>query len=124
MTEKTEEQTKDKILHIFRLQYTWYEGEHDSTILATTKEKEEIEKDLKDAASLIETDVKREKEAVYKPDAYQRIIEILKQKGYIVCYFLIDQEYYVEEIGTVENTKFLKYGIIHKIKKTEDKMLE
>ena len=33
---------EEKILHLFKLQYSWYEGEFDSTILATTKEEEEI----------------------------------------------------------------------------------
>ncbi|MBI2558509.1 hypothetical protein HYW20_04255 [Candidatus Woesearchaeota archaeon] len=110
-------------LNLFELHYTWYEHEHQSTILATPKEQDKIEEDLKEAATSIEFDEIKEKEAVYKDDAYRRIINILRQKGYIVCNFIFDPEYHVDEIGIVRNTKYLKYGIIHRIKKTECKRL-
>ncbi|MBI3026612.1 hypothetical protein HYY70_00725 [Candidatus Woesearchaeota archaeon] len=82
-----------KILHLFKLQYSWYEGEFDSTILATTKEKEEIEHDLREIANSIIIDRKKEDAVDCKPVAYQGIISILEQKGYTVCYFLSDPEY-------------------------------
>ena len=123
MSEETEEKMEDKRLRLFNLQYTWYEGEHESTILATTKEKEEMKKDLKDVANSIEIDEKKEKAAIYKSDAYQRIIKTLKQKGYIECSFFLDPDYYVDEIGIVRKTKFLKYGIIHHKEKVEWKRL-
>ena len=110
-------------LNLFELHYTWYDHEHQSTILATPKEQNKIEEDLKEAASSIEFDEIKEKAAVYLDDAYRRIIGILKQKGYIVCNFLLHPEYHVDEIGIVRNTKFLKYGIIHMIEKTERKRL-
>ena len=54
---------EDKILHLFKLQYRWYEGEFDSTILATTKEKEEVEQDLREITSSIRIDRKKEEGA-------------------------------------------------------------
>ena len=42
---------EDKILHLFKLEYSWYEGEFQSTILATTREKEEIEQDIREIAN-------------------------------------------------------------------------
>ena len=87
--------------NLFELHYTWYENEHESTILATPKEQDKIEEDLKEAAGSIEFDQIKEKAAVYLDDAYRRIIGILKQKGYIVCKFVFDHEYHVDEIGIV-----------------------
>ena len=115
--------TEDKILHLFKLQYMWYEGEYDSTIFATTKEKEEIEKDLKEAASSIKINRKKENAVDRLPEAYKRIIDILRQKGYVVCYFLSDPNYYVYKRGLVKGTKIGKYEIIHLIEKTERKKL-
>ena len=123
MSEKTEEQMEDKILHLFELHYTWYEGEHDSTILATTKEQDEVEKDLKEAAKSIRIDEKKEKAVDCKPEAYRRIIDILRQKGYTVCYFLSNREYYVREGEIIKRTKFRKYKIEHLIEKSEWKKL-
>ena len=123
MSEKTEEQMEDKILHLFELHYTWYEGEHDSTILATTKEQDEVEKDLKEAAKSIRIDEKKEKAVDCKPEAYRRIIDILRQKGYTVCYFLSNREYYVREGEIIKRTKCRKYKIDHLIEKREWKRL-
>jgi len=116
-------QMENERLNLFELHYTWYEHEHQSTILATPKEQNKIEEDLKEAATSIEFDQIKEKEAIYKDEAYRRIIDILKQKGYIVCKFIFDHEYHVDEIGIVGNTKYLKYGIIHFIEKSERKLL-
>ena len=110
-------------LNLFELHYTWYEHEHQSTVLATPKEQNKIEEDLKEAANSIEFDQIKEKKVVYKDDAYRRIIDILRQKGYIVCNFLLHPEYHVDEIGIVRGTKFLKYGIIHLTEKTERRRL-
>ena len=120
MSEKTEDQMEDKRLRLFNLQYTWYEGEHDSTVLATTKEQNEIEKDLKEAASSIKIE---ENLRDCLPEAYRRIISILRQKGYIECSFFLDPDYYVEEMGIIRKTKFGKYGIKHLIEKSERKRL-
>jgi hypothetical protein len=114
---------EEKILHLFKLQYRWYEGEFGSTILATAKEKEEIEQDLREIANSIRIDRKKEDAVDCKPEAYRRIISILEQKGYIVCYFLSDPEYYVDEVGYIKNARLHRYGIRHLTKKTEWKRL-
>ena len=114
---------ENEILHLFKLQYSWYEGEFQSTILATAKEKEEIEHDLKEIGNSIRIDRKKEDTVDCKPEAYRRIISILEQKGYIVCYFLSDPEYYVDEVCYIKNIRQHKYGIIHLTKKTEWKRL-
>ena len=116
-------QMESERLNLFELHYTWYEHEHQSTILATPKEQDKIEEDLKEAAGSIEFEQIKEREAVYLDDAYRRIIGILKQKGYIECRFVFDHEYHVDEIGHVGDTKYLKYGIIHFIEKSERKLL-
>ena len=125
MSEKTEGQMENEKLwlHLFELHYTWYEGEHNSTILATTKEQDEVEKDLKEAVSSIKIDREKENAVDCLPEAYRRIIDILRQKGYVVCYFLSDPEYYVREAGLIKRTKFGKYKVEHRIKKTEWKRL-
>ena len=116
---------ENKILHLFKLQYSWYEGEFQSTILATAKEKEEIEQDLKEIASSIRIDRKKEEGAHdCLPEAYRRIVNFLEQKGYTVCYFLSDPEYYVEEIGFLKSVKLYKYGIINEVQKIERKRLK
>ena len=74
---------EDKILHLFKLQYRWYESEFSSTILATTKEKEEIEQDIREIASSIRIDRKKEEGAHdCLPEAYRRIANFLEQKGH------------------------------------------
>lgn len=115
---------EDKILHLFKLEYSWYEGEHQSTILAAAKEQEEIEQDIRDAANSLKTYQIEEKVRIYKSDAYQKIISILEQKGYMVCYFLSDPEYYVDDVGFIDNIKIQKFGIIHRTKKIEWKRLK
>ena len=123
MSKKTEDQMEDKRLRLFNLQYTWHEGEHQSTILATTKEQNEIEKDLKEAASSVKIDRKKENAVDCLPEAYRRIIDILKQKGHIECSFFLDPDYYVEEAGLIKRTKFGKYRVEHLIEKSERKIL-
>ncbi|MEK6828315.1 MAG: hypothetical protein AABX78_03110 [Nanoarchaeota archaeon] len=115
---------EDKILHLFKLEYSWYEGEFQSTILATTREKEEIEQDIREIANSIRIDRKKEDAFDCKPEAYRRIVNALVQKGYVVCYFLSDPEYYVDEVGYIKNARLHKYGIIHLTKKIEWKRLK
>ena len=123
MNKETKEQTEDKILHLFKLHYTYYEGEHQSTILATTKEQNEIEKDLKEAVNSVKINRKEENLSDCVPEAWERVINILKQKGYVVCYFLLHPDYYVEEAGIIKGTKPRKYKILNLIEKTEWKRL-
>ena len=116
---------ENEILHLFKLQYSWYEGEFQSTILATTKEKEEVEQDLREITSSIRIDRKKEEGAHdCLPEAYRRIVNFLEQKGYMVCYFLSDPEYYVEEIGFLKSVKLYKYGIMNEVQKIERKRLK
>ena len=119
MSKKTEEM-EDKRLRLFNLHYRWYEGEHESTILATTKEQNEIEKDLKEAASSIKIE---ENLRDCLPEAYRRIINVLKQKGYLECSFFLDPEYYVKEAEIIKRTKSRKYRIEHLMEKSEWKRL-
>ena len=115
---------EEKILHLFKLQYSWYEGEFGSTILATTKENEEIEQDLREIANSIRINRKKEEGAHdCLPEAYRRIVNFLEQKGYTVCYFLSDPEYYVDDVGFIKNIRLHKYGIMHLKEKTEWKRL-
>jgi len=125
MSKKIENQTESEALwlNLFELHYTWYEGEHQSTILATAKEQNEIEKDFKEAVSSVKIDDEKEKDVDCLPTAYDKIVNILTQKGYTVCYFLTDPDYYVEKRGHVKGTQIGKYEIIHIIEKTERKRL-
>ena len=123
MSEKTEEQMEEKRLHLFKLHYTYYESEHQITILATTKEQNEIEKDLKEAVNAVKINRKEENLSDCVPEAWERVINILKQKDYAVCSFLFDPDYYVEEAGIIKGTKPRKYKILNLIKKTEWKRL-
>ena len=120
MSKKTEEQIENSTLHLFELHYRWYEGEHESTILATPKEQDEVEKDLKEAVNSVKIE-----EHLHDclPEAYRRIIDILRQKGYAVCYFLSNREYYVREAGLIRRNKPRKYKIEHLIEKSEWKRL-
>ena len=122
MSKKIEDQTENEEswLNLFELHYTWYEGEHQITILATTKEQDEIEKDLKEAASSIKIEGNLHD---CLPEAYRQIIGILRQKGYIVCFFISDQNYYVREAEIIKKTKSRKYKIEHLIEKSEWKRL-
>ncbi len=123
MSEKTEEQTENEKLwlNLFELHYTWYEGEHNSTILATTKEQDEVEKDLKEAVNSVKINRKEENLSDCVPEAWD--INILKQKDYAVCCFLLHPDYYVEEAGIIKGTKPRKYKILNLIKKAEWKRL-
>ena len=123
MSEKTEEQMENSTLHLFELHYRWYEGEHESTILATPKEQDEVEKDLKEAVSSLKIDREKENAVDCLPEAYRRIISTLEQKGYVVCYFLSNREYYVREGEFIKKIKLRKYRIEHLIEKTEWKRL-
>ena len=122
MSEKMEEQTENEKswLNLFELHYRWYEGEHESIILATTKQQDEIEKDLKEAASSIK--IKKNLHDCL-PEAYRQIIGILRQKGYVVCFFISDQNYYVREAEIIKKTKSRKYRIEHLMEKSEWKRL-
>ena len=123
MSKKTEGQMEDKILHLFKLQYSWHEGEYDSTILATTKEQKEIEEDLKEAASSVKIDEKKEKDVDCLPTAYDKIVNILTRKGYTVCYFIKDPVYSVKGAELIKEDKPRVYEIEQRKEKIEWKKL-
>ena len=79
-------------LNLFKLQYTWYEGEFQSYILATTKDKKGIEKDLKEAIKKIKND-----DVDCLPSKYSRIIDFLIKKGYLICNFIENPVYEVDD---------------------------
>ena len=83
-----------KELNLFKFQYAWYEGEFCSYILATTKDKKEIEKDLKEAVK--KAKIKRG-DVDCLPLKYRRIIDFLIKKGYIICNFIDDPTYDVDD---------------------------
>lgn len=83
-----------KELNLFKLQYTWYEGEFCSYILATTKSKKEIEKDLKEAVKKVKIP---KKDVDCLPSKYRRIIDFLTMKGYFICNFIDNSVYGVDD---------------------------
>ena len=95
-------------MNIYKLCYTWYEGEYEETLLGKNVESEQFEQDLlkarEFAQSLIGTEIK---EGDYRgkgyrieclPEYYEQFIWFLTSKlGYIQCYFNQDINYYVED---------------------------
>lgn len=125
MSKKTEDQTENKEswLNLFKLQYSWHEGEFQSCILATTKEQKQIEKDLKEAASSVKIDEKKEKDVDCLPTAYDKIVNILTRKGYTVCYFIKDPVYSVKGAELIKEDKPRVYEIEQRKEKIEWKKL-
>ena len=103
-------ETGQKPLNLFKLQYSWYEGEFQSCIFATNKDKKEIEKDLKESVDSVEIDEKKEKDVDCLPTAYARVIETLEKKGYSPCYFIEDPVYITRD-WEKKNKKFNVYAI-------------
>ena len=81
-------------LNLFKFEYSWYEGEFRSIILATEKDKDEIEKDLKQAVK--KSKIKKDS-LDCKPNRYNAIIEFLIKKGYILSSFIENDIYELEE---------------------------
>ena len=104
-------ETGQKPLNLFKLQYSWYEGEFQSCIFATNKDKKEIEKDLKEDVSSVKIDWDDDKEVDCLPTAYEKVIETLEKKGYAPCYFIEDPIYVVRDWEKKRNKKFNMYTI-------------
>jgi len=95
-------------MKVFKIEYSWYEGEHGETLLGKNIEREEFEKDMakakKFAESLIGKEIKG-REYLGKgyrveclPEYYEQIIWFLTGKlGYIECYFDDDITYQVDD---------------------------
>ena len=104
-------ETEQKPLNLFKLQYSWFEGEFQSCIFATKKDKSEVEKDLKEAVSSVKIDWEDEKDVDCLPTAYERVIETLENKGYSPCYFIEDPVYITMEWKKKRDKKFRVYTI-------------
>ncbi|MBU0535805.1 MAG: hypothetical protein KKE20_02485 [Nanoarchaeota archaeon] len=87
-----------KELKIFKIEYSWYEGEHDETLIGKDVNQQSFEKDLLEARRFAESLIG--KEAEYSdypgkgysveclPAYYEQIIWYLTTKlGYICCSF-------------------------------------
>ena len=97
-------------LNLFELHYTWYEHEHQSTILATQKEQNKIEEDLKEAATSIEFDQIKEKAAIYKDYAYRRIcvIRLLFPFNRIIRFIILNLRFHLPDESLLWRLKNLK----------------
>ena len=84
--------------NIFKIEYDWYEGEHEETLLGKNIDKKKFEKDLieakKFAISLIGNEIKGKNylgkgySVECLPEFYEQIIWFLiNKKGYIKCNF-------------------------------------
>lgn len=83
-------------MNIFKVEYSWYEDEHEETLLGKDVEREEFEKDIvkakKFAESLIGKEIKHGKylgkgyNVQCLPEYYEQIIWFLTERlGYIIC---------------------------------------
>ena len=95
-------------LQIFKLEYTWYEGEYHYTLLAKDVDKEQFEKDLIKAKEFAESLIGKEiKKGDYLgrgyrvgclPEYYNQIIWFLNRKlRYIECDYDKDITYDVDD---------------------------
>ena len=84
--------------NIFKVEYNWYEGEHEEAFLGKSIEREEFEKDLIEAKDFAKSLIgKNYKNRVYLgkgysveclPEYYEQIIRFLvENKSYVECYF-------------------------------------
>lgn len=94
-------QKKNRAFNIFKIEYTWYEGEHEKTFLGKDVEQKEFEKDLIKAKEFAESLIgKKIEDGNYLgkgyaveclPEYYEQIVGFLiNNLGYIKCY--IDKE--------------------------------
>ena len=85
-------------LNIFKIEYHWYEGEYEETLLGKDVERKEFEKDLLKAKEFAESLIGKEiKEGNHLgkgyrvdclPEYYEQIIWFLIEKlGYLICSF-------------------------------------
>src|SRR3989344_9614770 len=85
-------------LNVFKIEYHWYEGEHEETLLAKSIEREAFEKDIIKAKEFAEGLIGKEvKTGKYLgkgyrigclPEYYEQIIWFLTEKlGYFICHF-------------------------------------
>ena len=94
--------------NIFKIEYDWYEGEHEEILLGKNIDKKKFEKDLIEAKNfalgLIGNEIKN-KDYLGKgysveclPEFYEQIIWFLiNKKGYIECYFDENTKYNIDD---------------------------
>lgn len=106
--------------NIFKIEYDWYEGEHEETFLGKQAEQEEFEKDLIEARDFARSLIgKREDNGDHLrkgysveclPEYYKQIILfLLEKKGYAICYLDEEITYCVDDSDNGENIRLKKY---------------
>lgn len=111
-------------LNIFKIEYNWYEDDHEETLLGKNIEIEDFEKDIIKAKEFAESLIEKEiKEGEYLgkgyrvqclPEYYEQIIWFLTERlGYVECNYDEGIIYYVDD----SNDK--KISIIKSEKKIE-----
>lgn len=119
-------------MNLFKIEYTWYEGEHDETLLGKDVKTEEFENDLKKAKDFAQSLIGRKEidsgEGDYLgkgysceclPQYYRQILWYLTTKlGYIDCDMNECVHYDVSDWGKdkIILTKFEKETISHELK--------
>ncbi|MBS3167069.1 hypothetical protein J4403_02585 [Candidatus Woesearchaeota archaeon] len=110
-------------MEVFKLEYNWYEGEHEATLLGKKVEREEFEKDLIKSKEFAEKLVgKKIKEGEYLgkgyrveclPEYYGQVIWFFTQKlDYVELYFDEDISY---DLDNFSNKKLLVTRVEKKI---------
>jgi hypothetical protein len=95
-------------MNIFKIEYFWYEGEHEEVLLGKNIEREEFERDIIKAKEFAESIMKNEiKECDYLgkgyrvnclPEYYEQIVWFLTEKvGYILCSFEEKINYQIDD---------------------------
>jgi len=106
--------------NIFRIEYDWYEGEHEETLLGNNVERKEFEKDLLEAKdfakSLIGVEIKngdylgKGYSVECLPEYYQQVTWFLvEKKGYVKCYFDSDIDYSVDDSANEKEIQVKKH---------------
>ena len=118
-------------MNIYNIEYDWYEGEHEDTLVAKDVKQEEFEKDIIEAKKFAESLIGKEtnrKEGQYfsdligegyavecLPEYYKTIIwYLIEKKGYIEVSYNEHYSYDVNDDGIWEDDK--KVGRINIVK--------
>lgn len=98
---------------IFKIEYDWYEGEHNEVLIGKKVSLEEFEKDLVEAKSFAESLKGKEVEGAYLgkgysveclPQFYEQIIWYLTDKlGYLCCDYYKDITYTIDDENNGED---------------------
>ncbi len=99
-----------KSFNIFKVEYSWYEGEHEETLLGKEVERDEFERDIIKAKKFAESllgKVIEKGEYLGKgyrvnclPEYYAQIVWFLTERlGYIICYSDEEIDYSVDDLS-------------------------